>query len=68
MYSIFKLCRVLFNFDSLDENTLSVKRDEILEVLKMEDESKNNQWWLVKNQQFLIAYVPSSYLILTGSN
>jgi hypothetical protein len=72
-----QLCRVMFAFESMDESTLTVNENEILQVLQMHDDNLNNEWWLLKktNNQHnhndisnneikrdVCGYVPSNYV------
>lgn len=49
---------VLYNFDGGEKGTISVKKKEIVKILKQD----NADWWKVENGDGLSGFVPKAYL------
>lgn len=55
----------MYNFETLDDNTLTIIEGERLKIIQMHDDNLNSEWWLVeKNESNKIGYVPSNYVRL----
>jgi hypothetical protein len=60
----------MYNFEAIDESTLTVEEGEILKILQRHDDNMNEEWWLLEKQTedlLLISpkprgYVPSNYV------
>jgi len=57
-----KVCRAMYDFDARNEHELTVRMDDLLDVV---DDSSN--WWRVKNREGNVGYVPADLMLLITS-
>jgi predicted metal-dependent peptidase len=55
----------LYDFKSITDNTIDMKKGEIFKVLEKCDKKNDSEWWLVQYDKTMsVGYVPKNYVKL----
>uniref|UniRef100_F1KRG8 Dynamin-binding protein n=1 Tax=Ascaris suum TaxID=6253 RepID=F1KRG8_ASCSU len=57
-----ELFKAEYDFEGADDIQLSIVEGEKLNVLRRSDDEGNSAWWMVRNEEGIVGYVPANYL------